>query len=37
MTYNKLCSGNSYFKDANLRAIRLEEKGILFMGIGISG
>ena len=30
-------SGNSYFKDTNLRTIRLKEKGILFMGIGISG
>ncbi|MFZ0281876.1 MAG: NAD(P)-binding domain-containing protein, partial [Bacteroidales bacterium] len=30
-------SGNSYFKDTNLRTIRLKEKGILFMGMGISG
>src|SRR5512140_3010783 len=30
-------SGNSYFKDTNLRTIRLQEKGILFMGMGISG
>jgi 6-phosphogluconate dehydrogenase len=30
-------SGNSYFKDTNLRTIRLEHKGILFMGMGISG
>ena len=30
-------SGNSYFKDTNLRTIRLNEKGILFMGMGISG
>jgi 6-phosphogluconate dehydrogenase len=29
--------GNSYFKDTDLRAKRLSEKGILFMGIGISG
>ena len=32
-----LDSGNSYFKDTNLRTIRLNEKGILFMGMGISG
>jgi len=30
-------SGNSYFKDTNLRTIRLKEKGIQFMGMGISG
>ncbi len=30
-------AGNSYFKDTNLRTIRLKEKGILFMGMGISG
>lgn len=30
-------SGNSYFKDTNLRTITLKEKGILFMGMGISG
>jgi 6-phosphogluconate dehydrogenase len=30
-------SGNSYFKDTNLRTIHLKEKGILFMGMGISG
>ncbi|MDP4223506.1 MAG: NADP-dependent phosphogluconate dehydrogenase [Bacteroidota bacterium] len=30
-------SGNSYFKDTNLRTIRLKEKRILFMGMGISG
>jgi 6-phosphogluconate dehydrogenase len=30
-------SGNSYFKDTNLRTIGLKEKGILFMGMGISG
>jgi len=30
-------SGNSYFKDTNLRTLRLKEKGILFMGMGISG
>jgi 6-phosphogluconate dehydrogenase len=29
--------GNSYFKDTNLRTIRLNEKGIQFMGMGISG
>lgn len=30
-------TGNSYFKDTDLRTIRLKEKGILFMGMGISG
>ncbi|WP_291856642.1 NADP-dependent phosphogluconate dehydrogenase [Marinilabilia sp.] len=30
-------SGNSYFKDTNLRTLRLQEKGIQFMGMGISG
>ena len=30
-------SGNSYFKDTNLRTTGLKEKGILFMGMGISG
>lgn len=30
-------SGNSYFKDTNLRTLRLKEKGIQFMGMGISG
>lgn len=30
-------SGNSYFKDTNLRTIRLKEKEIQFMGMGISG
>lgn len=30
-------SGNSYFKDTNLRTISLKEKGIHFMGMGISG
>jgi 6-phosphogluconate dehydrogenase len=30
-------SGNSHFKDTNLRAKTLAEKGILFMGVGISG
>jgi len=30
-------SGNSYFKDTNLRTIRLKEKGIQYMGMGISG
>ncbi len=30
-------SGNSYFKDTDLRTVRLKEKGILFMGMGISG
>jgi 6-phosphogluconate dehydrogenase len=29
--------GNSYFKDTDLRTRRLNEKGILFMGTGISG
>lgn len=29
--------GNSYFKDTNLRTIRLKEKGIHFIGMGISG
>ena len=30
-------SGNSYFKDTDLRTKKLGEKGILFMGMGISG
>lgn len=30
-------SGNSYFKDTNIRTIRLKEKNIQFMGMGISG
>jgi 6-phosphogluconate dehydrogenase len=30
-------SGNSYFKDTDLRTIRLKKNGILFMGMGISG
>jgi len=30
-------SGNSYFKDTNIRTISLKEKGIQFMGMGISG
>jgi 6-phosphogluconate dehydrogenase len=30
-------AGNSYFKDTNLRARSLEEKGIHFIGVGISG
>jgi 6-phosphogluconate dehydrogenase len=30
-------SGNSYFKDTNLRTTSLKEKGIQFMGMGISG
>jgi len=30
-------AGNSYFKDTNLRAHKLEEKGIHFIGVGISG
>ncbi len=30
-------SGNSYFKDTNLRTTSLKEKGIHFMGMGISG
>ncbi len=29
--------GNSYFKDTDMRVIRLKEKGIQFMGVGISG
>lgn len=29
--------GNSYYKDTDLREIRLRDKGIYFMGIGISG
>jgi 6-phosphogluconate dehydrogenase len=29
--------GNSYFKDTNLRTTSLKEKGIHFMGMGISG
>lgn len=29
--------GNSYYKDTDLRETRLREKGINFMGIGISG
>jgi 6-phosphogluconate dehydrogenase len=29
--------GNSYFKDTRLRSDQLKEKGILFMGMGISG
>lgn len=29
--------GNSYFKDTKFRADQLKEKGILFMGVGISG
>jgi 6-phosphogluconate dehydrogenase len=30
-------SGNSYYKDTNLRTTRLKEKEIQFMGMGISG
>jgi 6-phosphogluconate dehydrogenase len=30
-------SGNSYFKDTDLRTKNLNEKGLLFMGMGISG
>jgi 6-phosphogluconate dehydrogenase len=30
-------AGNSYFKDTNLRAHHLDEKGILFLGVGVSG
>jgi 6-phosphogluconate dehydrogenase len=30
-------AGNSYFKDTNLRAGKLAEKGINFLGVGISG
>ncbi len=30
-------AGNSHFKDTNLRAKTLSEKGILFMGVGVSG
>ncbi len=30
-------AGNSYFKDTDLRAGKLSEKGIQFMGVGISG
>ena len=30
-------SGNSYFKDTNVRTIKLREKNIQFMGMGISG
>lgn len=30
-------SGNSYFKDTDLRTLRLKDNGILFMGMGISG
>jgi 6-phosphogluconate dehydrogenase len=29
--------GNSYFKDTKLRGDQLREKGILYMGVGISG
>ena len=29
--------GNSYFKDTDLRTIKLKEKGIHFIGMGISG
>ena len=30
-------AGNSYFKDTNLRARKLTQKGINFLGVGISG
>ena len=30
-------SGNSYFKDTNLRTVALQKKGLIFMGMGISG
>ena len=30
-------AGNSYFKDTNLRARNLAEKGIQFLGVGVSG
>ena len=30
-------AGNSHFKDTDLRSKSMEEKGILYMGIGISG
>ena len=30
-------AGNSYFKDTNLRAKKLTEKGINFLGVGVSG
>ena len=30
-------AGNSHFKDTDLRAKTLAEKGILFMGVGVSG
>jgi 6-phosphogluconate dehydrogenase len=30
-------AGNSYFKDTNLRARNLTEKGIQFLGVGVSG
>ena len=30
-------AGNSYFKDTNLRAGKLAEKGINFLGVGVSG
>ena len=30
-------AGNSYFKDANLRARDLTGKGIQFLGVGVSG
>jgi 6-phosphogluconate dehydrogenase len=29
--------GNSYFKDTKIRADQLKQKGILFMGMGVSG
>ena len=30
-------AGNSYFKDTNLRARKLTERGIQFLGVGVSG
>ena len=30
-------AGNSYFKDTDLRARNLAEKGIQFLGVGVSG
>lgn len=30
-------AGNSYFKDTDIRAKRLAEKGIQFLGVGVSG
>jgi 6-phosphogluconate dehydrogenase len=30
-------AGNSYFKDTNMRALRLAEKGLQLLGVGVSG